>query len=90
MLDFFDTSLDGPVDPDHPPAQGHGRGRQLALLDLLHDSGIDVTAPPFASLTGYGAASLEGFIDDCLKDGERAWFASSIISWTSRMISANG
>ena len=30
MLDFFDDlSLDGPADPDHPPAQGPGRGRQV-------------------------------------------------------------
>ena len=44
---------------------------KLALLDVLHDSGIDVTSPPFAAMTGYGASSLEGFTDDCLKDGER-------------------
>jgi hypothetical protein len=44
---------------------------KLALLDVLHDCGIDVTAPPFAAMTGYGASSLEGFIDECLADGER-------------------
>jgi hypothetical protein len=44
---------------------------KLALLDVLHDSGIDVTAPPFASMTGYGSPTLEGFVDDCLGDNER-------------------
>lgn len=44
---------------------------KLALLDVLHDSGIDVTAPPFAAMTGYGAPTLEGFVDDCLSDNDR-------------------
>jgi hypothetical protein len=72
MLDFFDTSawMDQLIQITLQRKDLEEDGK-LALLDLLHDSGIDVTAPPFASLTGYGAASLEGFIDDCLKDGER-------------------
>ena len=43
---------------------------RMALLDALHDYGVDVTSPPFAGMTGYGASSMEGFITDCLKDGE--------------------
>jgi hypothetical protein len=72
MLDFFDTSawMDQLIQITLKRKDLEEDGK-LALLDLLQDSGIDVTAPPFAALTGYGAASLEGFIDDCLKDGER-------------------
>ncbi|KAB0665275.1 HEAT repeat domain-containing protein [Oryzomonas japonica] len=72
MLDFFDASawMDQLIQITIQRKDLEEDGK-LALLDLLHDSGIDVTAPPFASLTGYGAASLDGFIDDCLKDGER-------------------
>ena len=72
MLDFFDTSawMDQLIQITLQRKDLEEDGK-LALLDLLHDSGIDVTEPPFASLTGYGATSLEGFIDDCLKDGER-------------------
>jgi len=72
MLDFFDASawMDQLIQITLQRRDLEEDGK-LALLDLLHDSGIDVTAPPFASLTGYGAPSLEGFIDDCLKDGER-------------------
>lgn len=72
MLDFFDNSgwLDQLVKITLQRKDLEEDGR-LALLDLLHDSGIDVTSPPFAGMTGYGATSLEGFIDDCLADGER-------------------
>lgn len=72
MLDFFDVSvwIDQLVQITLKRTDLEEDGK-LALLDLLHDSGIDVTAPPFASLTGYGSSSLEGFVDDCLKDGER-------------------
>lgn len=72
MLDFFDDAgwLDQLVKITLQRKDLEEDGR-LALLDLLHDCGIDVTAPPFAGMTGYGAASLEGFIDECLGDGER-------------------
>jgi hypothetical protein len=72
MLDFFDTSawMDQLIQITLKRKDLEEDGK-LALLDVLHDSGIDVTAPPFASMTGYGASSLEGFTDDCLKDGER-------------------
>lgn len=72
MLDFFDTSawMDQLIQITLQRKDLEEDGK-LALLDVLHDSGIDVTAPPFAFMTGYGASSLEGFTDDCLKDGER-------------------
>ncbi len=72
MLDFFDASgwMDQLIQITLQRKDLEEDGK-LALLDVLHDSGIDVTAPPFASMTGYGAPTLEGFIDDCLKDGER-------------------
>jgi hypothetical protein len=72
MLDFFDDAgwLDQLVKITLQRKDLEEDGK-LALLDLLHDCGIDVTAPPFAGMTGYGAASLEGFIDECLQDGER-------------------
>lgn len=72
MLDFFDASawMDQLIQITLQRKDLEEDGK-LALLDVLHDSGIDVTAPPFASMTGYGASSLEGFTDDCLRDGER-------------------
>jgi len=72
MLDFFDDAgwLDQLVKITLQRKDLEEDGK-LALLDLLHDCGIDVTAPPFAGMTGYGAASLDGFIDECLSDGER-------------------
>jgi hypothetical protein len=72
MLDFFDDTgwLDQLVKITLQRKDLEEDGK-LALLDVLHDSGIDVTAPPFAGMTGYGAASLDGFIDECLADGER-------------------
>jgi hypothetical protein len=72
MLDFFDDAgwLDQLVKITLQRKDLEEDGK-LALLDLLHDCGIDVTSPPFAGMTGYGAASLEGFIDECLGDGER-------------------
>ena len=72
MLDFFDTSawMDQLIQITLQRKDLEEDGK-LALLDLLHDSGIDVTAPPFASMTGYGSPTLEGFVDDCLGDGER-------------------
>ena len=72
MLDFFDASawMDQLIQITLKRTDLEEDGK-LALLDLLHDSGVDVTAPPFAGMTGYGAASLEGFTDECLKDGER-------------------
>lgn len=72
MLDFFDTSgwMDQLIQITLQRKDLEEDGR-LALLDLLHDSGIDVTAPPFAGMTGYGASSLDGFVDECLGDGER-------------------
>lgn len=72
MLDFFDDTgwLDQLVQITLKRKDLEEDGR-LALLDALQDYGIDVTAPPFAGMTGYGAASMEGFVDDCLKDGER-------------------
>lgn len=72
MLDFFDASawMDQLIQITLQRKDLEEDGK-LALLDVLHDSGIDVTAPPFAVMTGYGAPTLEGFIDDCLKDGER-------------------
>lgn len=72
MLDFFDTSgwMDQLIQITLQRTDLEEDGK-LALLDLLHESGIDVTAPPFAALTGYGATTLEGFVDDCLSDGER-------------------
>ena len=72
MLDFFDASawMDQLIQITLQRKDLEEDGK-LALLDVLHDSGIDVTAPPFAAMTGYGSPTLEGFTDDCLKDGER-------------------
>jgi hypothetical protein len=72
MLDFFDASawMDQLIQITLKRTDLEEDGK-LALLDVLHDSGIDVTAPPFAAMTGYGAPTLEGFIDECLTDGER-------------------
>jgi hypothetical protein len=72
MLDFFDASawMDQLIQITLRRKDLEEDGK-LALLDVLHDSGIDVTAPPFAAMTGYGAATMEGFVDDCLSDGER-------------------
>jgi hypothetical protein len=72
MLDFFDASawMDQLIQITLRRKDLEEDGK-LALLDVLHDSGIDVTAPPFAAMTGYGSPTLEGFTDDCLKDGER-------------------
>ena len=72
MLDFFDDVgwLEQLVKITLQRKDMEEEGK-LALLDVLHDCGIDVTAPPFAVMTGYGAASLEGFIDECLTDGDR-------------------
>ena len=72
MLDFFDDSgwIDQLVQITLQRKDLEEDGR-LALLDALQDYGIDVTVPPFAGMTGYGAGSMEGFIDECLRDGER-------------------
>src|SRR6266568_340195 len=72
MLDFFDASawMDQLIQITLQRKDLEEDGK-LALLDVLHDSGIDVTAPPFAAMTGYGSPTLEGFVDDCLSDGER-------------------
>ena len=72
MLDFFDDSnwLDQLIQITLRRKDLEEDGR-LALLDALQDSGIDVTAPPFAMMTGYGASTIDGFILDCLNDGER-------------------
>lgn len=72
MLDFFDASawMDQLIQITLRRTDLEEDGK-LALLDVLHESGIDVTAPPFAEMTGYGSPTLEGFTDDCLKDGER-------------------
>ena len=72
MLDFFDDSnwLDQLVQITIKRTDLDEQAR-MALLDALHDYGVDVTEPPFAAMTGYGASSMEGFIGDCLKDGER-------------------
>ncbi len=72
MLDFFDASawMDQLIQITLQRKDLEEDGK-LALLDLLHESGIDVTLPPFASMTGYGAPTLEGFVDDCLSDNER-------------------
>ena len=72
MLDFFDASawINQLIQITLQRKDLEEDGK-LALLDVLHEIGIDVTAPPFASMTGYGASSLEGFAEDCLKDGER-------------------
>lgn len=72
MLDFFDDSgwLDQLIQITLKRKDLEDDGR-LALLDALQDYGIDVTSPPFAAMTGYGAGSIEGFIGDCLKDGDR-------------------
>ena len=72
MLDFFDDSswLDQLVQITLRRKDLEEDGR-LALLDALQESGIDVTAPPFAGMTGYGASSIQGFVCDCLKDGDR-------------------
>ncbi len=72
MLDFFDASawMDQLVQITLQRKDLEEDGK-LALLDVLHDSGIDVTAPPFAAMTGYGSPTLEGFVDDCLGDNER-------------------
>src|SRR6185369_15545744 len=72
MLDFFDDAnwIDQLVQITLQRKDLEDDGR-LALLDALQDYGIDVTAPPFAVMTGYGASSIDGFVGDCLKDGER-------------------
>jgi hypothetical protein len=72
MLDFFDASawMDQLIQITLQRKDLEEDGK-LALLDLLHESGIDVTLPPFAAMTGYGAPTLEGFVDDCLADNER-------------------
>lgn len=72
MLDFFDASawMDQLIQITLQRKDLEEDGK-LALLDLLHESGIDVTAPPFAAMTGYGSPTLEGFVDDCLHDNER-------------------
>ena len=72
MLDFFDASawMDQLIKITLQRKDLEEDGK-LALLDVLHESGIDVTAPPFACMTGYGSPTLEGFVDDCLADGER-------------------
>lgn len=72
MLDFFDASawMDQLIQITLKRKDLEEDGK-LALLDLLHESGIDVTAPPFASMTGYGSPTVEGFVNDCLGDNER-------------------
>jgi hypothetical protein len=72
MLDFFDASawMDQLIKITLQRKDLEEDGK-LALLDVLHESGIDVTAPPFAAMTGYGSPTLEGFVDDCLSDNER-------------------
>lgn len=72
MLDFFDDVnwLEQLVQITLKRKDLDEEGR-LALLDVLQDCGVDVTQPPFAGMTGYGANTMEGFVDDCLKDGER-------------------
>jgi hypothetical protein len=72
MLDFFDASawMDQLIKITLQRKDLEEDGK-LALLDVLHESGIDVTAPPFAAMTGYGSPTLEGFVDDCLGDNER-------------------
>jgi hypothetical protein len=72
MLDFFDASawMDQIIQITLKRKDLEEDGK-LALLDVLHDSGIDVTLPPFAAMTGYGSPTLEGFVTDCLGDGER-------------------
>jgi hypothetical protein len=72
MLDFFDDSnwLDQLIQITLRRKDLEEDGR-LALLDALQESGIDVTAPPFAGMTGYGASSIKGFVSDFLKDGVR-------------------
>lgn len=72
MLDFFENSswIDQLIQITLKRKDLEDDGR-LALLDRLQETGIDVTAPPFAAMTGYGASSIEGFISDCLTDGER-------------------
>ena len=72
MLDFFDDSnwLDQLIQITLRRKDLEEDAR-LALLDALQESGIDVTAPPFAGMTGYGANSIHGFVNDCLKDGDR-------------------
>ncbi|GAC1471473.1 MAG: HEAT repeat domain-containing protein [Desulfuromonadaceae bacterium] len=72
MLDFFDASawMDQLIQITLQRKDLEEDGK-LALLDVLHDSGIDVTAPPVAAMTGYGSPTLEGFVDDCLGDNER-------------------
>ena len=72
MLDFFDDLnwLDQLIQITIKRTDLDEQGR-LVLLDALQDNGVDVTAPPFAAMTGYGAATMEGFVDECLGDGER-------------------
>lgn len=72
MLDFFDASawMDQLIQITLQRKDLEEDGK-LALLDVLHEIGIDVTAPPFAAMTGYGAPTLDGFVDDCLGDNER-------------------
>ena len=72
MLDFFGDLnwLDQLIQITIKRTDLDEQGR-LALLEALQDNGVDVTAPPFAAMTGYGAATMEGFVDECLGDGER-------------------
>lgn len=72
MLDFFDNAawLEQLINITLKRKDIAEDGK-LALLDVLHESGVDVTLPPFAAMTGYGAATLDGFVAECLADGER-------------------
>ncbi len=72
MLDFFDDKnwLAQLVQITLKRKDLDEDGR-LALLDALHDYGVDVTSPPFAAMTGYGSSSIEGFVTECLQDGDR-------------------
>ncbi len=97
MLDFFDDSkwLDELVRITLRRKDIDEEGR-LALLDALQDYGVDVTLPPFAGMTGYGADTLDGLIADCLKDGERGFvrfidiFIDSADEVRSRMVKKLG
>jgi hypothetical protein len=72
MLDFFENSswIEQLIQITLKRKDLEEDGR-LALLDRLQETGIDVTAPPFDVMTGYGASSIEGFVSECLNDGER-------------------
>lgn len=74
MLDFFDDAawLDQLIKITLK-RKDIGEDGKLALLDVLNESGIDVTLPPFASMTGYGAVTLDGFVLECLAGGERGF-----------------